>query len=43
MRRLFWHISGRFYEARSERARKKYVHFKEVAEKFFTRLKGASE
>lgn len=38
MIRIFWHLMGRFYEARSSRALTLHVRFKHRAEKFFARL-----
>lgn len=42
MRRVFWHISGRFYEARSDRALSNYLRLKRKAEGFFVRLRGSA-
>ena len=38
MRRAWWHICGRFFEVRAERALKKYHQLKEKAGKYFSRL-----
>lgn len=38
--RVIWHVLGRFYEARAERARKRMIRFKSVAENFFARIGG---
>ena len=38
MKRAFTYIAGRFYEARSNRAFRKYLTFKRKAEKFFARV-----
>lgn len=40
MVRIYWHLMGRFYEARSDRALRLHVHFKKRAEEFFQRLRG---
>lgn len=38
MRRIWWHVAGRFCEVRSQRAFRKYLVLKEKAEKFFQRV-----
>lgn len=35
MRKIYWHIMGRFYEARSNRALYLHHKFAQVKEKFF--------
>ena len=40
MNRIFWHLMGRWYEARSDRALRLHVEFKQKAEEFFRRLRG---
>lgn len=37
MTRIWWHLMGRFCEARSMRAFQKYLDLKAQAEKFFQR------
>jgi len=41
MVRIYWHLMGRFYEARSSRALRLHFTFKRRAEKFFSRIRGA--
>lgn len=44
MRRVWWHLMGRFYEARSIRALIRHDRFRRASEKFFRRLdRGAQE
>lgn len=38
MRRVFWHLAGRFCEVHSARAFHKYLALKSKAEKFFRRI-----
>jgi hypothetical protein len=38
--RIVWHILGRFYEARAERARQRMETFRCTAEKYFARIGG---
>lgn len=40
MHRLYWHMMGRLYEARSSRALRLHHQFKQRAEEFFRRLRG---
>jgi hypothetical protein len=40
MRRVFWHLCGRFYEARASRAHGRYLALKRRAEEFFFRING---
>lgn len=42
MRRIYWHLMGRFYEARADRALSIHFALKEKAEKFFRRIRGAA-
>lgn len=39
--KIIWRMAQRYYEARSRRALKASIKFREKAEKFFTRIKGA--
>lgn len=39
MRRIFWHLLGRLYQARSGRALRKHVRLATRAEKFFLMVK----
>ncbi len=41
--KLIWRILQRYYEVRAKRASKAAVDFKSRAEKFFNKIKGASE
>lgn len=41
--RIFWRIAARYYEARHKRASHAAIRFKLLAEKFFHRIKGASQ
>lgn len=43
MRRIYWHLMGRLYEARSDRALHLHFRFSERAEKFFRKLRGLSQ
>lgn len=38
MMNIFWHLVGRFYEARALRALKRYHRLKAISEKFFRRV-----
>ena len=40
MQRIYWHLMGRFYEARSDRALKLHFRLAERAEKFFRKIRG---
>lgn len=41
MKLIFWHVAGRFYEARSLRAFNRYLRLKKMAEKFFLKVGGS--
>jgi len=38
MKRIWWHLSGRFCEARADRAFQNYLKLKAKAEKYFRKL-----
>lgn len=38
MIRIYWHLMGRFYEARALRALNRYSRLKSISEKFFRRV-----
>ncbi|MFN4102584.1 MAG: hypothetical protein ACK4GT_22710 [Pararhodobacter sp.] len=38
MIRIYWHLMGRFYEARALRALNRYHQLKSISEKFFRRV-----
>lgn len=38
--RVIWHVLGRLYETRAERAFKRFIRLKDKAEKFFARVGG---
>lgn len=40
MRRIYWHLMGRFYEARADRALSLHHRLAERAEKFFRKFRG---
>ncbi|WP_276312094.1 hypothetical protein [Paracoccus siganidrum] len=40
MLRIYWHLMGRLYEARSNRALTLHIRFANRAEKFFRKLRG---
>lgn len=35
MKRILWHVLGRFYEARADRAFNRYLILRKKAEKYF--------
>ncbi|AXQ93184.1 hypothetical protein LV780_04780 [Cereibacter azotoformans] len=41
-RLIFWHLAGRFNEARSNRAFSKHLRLKEKAMKYFSRIERAA-
>ena len=43
MRRVWWHIAGRFCEVRAKRAFHKYLVLRKKAEKYFHRLDGVDQ
>lgn len=40
MRRIYWHVMGRLYQARSTRALSLHFRLAEKAEKFFRKIRG---
>lgn len=42
-KRLWWHLCGRFFEARAARALKNYNAFQKKAASFFHRLDGGRD
>lgn len=43
MKRLYWHLMKRLYEARSTRASRLAARFAWIAEKYFRRLRAEDE